>query len=185
MFVKMLMSLRECLKKYGSMYRVEESIRKGELRKVEPGVYSDGGDCTEVEILLVKYPKAVVTLQTAYYYYDLSDSLPDEVHLATDRNAAKIGDPRVLQHFLPSGTLQIGVVERSFGNETVARIYNLERLLIETVRNKTKLPYDLYKEVIESYRNRRNELYPAMMTDYLEAFPRKDALLRRISNEVF
>lgn len=181
----MVMNFTDCREKYGGRYRIEQLVRMGKLYKVGIGLYSDTPECSEIEMLMARYPKAVVTLQSAYYYYDLSDSIPEMVHLATDRNASKIYDERIVQHFMPVGTIEIGVVSGKLGGDNVARIFDKERLLIETARNKTKLPYDLYKEVIESFRRIRNELYPAKLTDYLEIFPKKDSLLRTIESEVF
>lgn len=181
----MILNFTECLEKYGGRYQAKCLVENGELHKVAKGFYSDKPEWTEVEVVLAKYPRSVVTLQSAYYYYDLSDSIPDVFHLATDRDATKIYDDRVIQHFMPTGTVDIGVVSRRFLNEEVSRIYDLERLLIETARNKTKLPYDLYKEVVESFRRIKNTLYPAKLTDYLESFPRRDSILRIIESEVF
>ncbi len=65
------------------------------------------------------------------------------------------------------------------------RIYDKERLLIETVRFRTKLLDDQYHEIIRSFRELREELYGAKMEDYLEKFPRRDLISRTIRNEVF
>lgn len=181
----MVLSFKECLKKYGGRYQFEQLVRDGGLYKVSSGLYSDKKDCSEIEILLAKYPRAVVTLQSAYFYYEFSDTIPEAFHLATDRDATKINDRQVVQHFMPKGTVEIGVISCQFLNDNVSRIFDKERLLIETARNKTKLPYDLYKEVIESYRKIKDTLYPAKLTDYLESFPKKDSLLRTIESEVF
>jgi hypothetical protein len=90
-----------------------------------------------------------------------------------------------VQHFLPKGTNEIGVVSYRHVSADISRIFDKERLLIETARNKTKLPYDLYKEVVESFRKIKDTLYPAKLIDYLEAFPKKDSILRTIECEVF
>lgn len=37
----------------------------------------------------------MLTLESAYYYYNMSDDIPDEYHLATDRKSARIVDDRV------------------------------------------------------------------------------------------
>ena len=181
----MVMNFSDCCEKYGGRYRADKMIRMGELHKVAPGLYSDKAEWSDVEVMLARYPRAVVTLQSAYYYYDLSDSIPEVFHLATDRDAAKICDGRVAQHFIPNGTIGIGVVSGKFLDEEVSRIFDRERLRIETARNKTKLPYDLYKEVVESFRRIKDTLYPAKLTDYLEAFPKKESILRTIESEVF
>lgn len=181
----MIMTFSECCAKCGGRYRAKRQIRNGDLHKVASGLYSDKAEWSDMEVLLARYPKAVVTLQSAYYYYDLSDSIPDAFHLATDRDATKIHDERIVQHFMPKGTIGIGVISCKFLDDEVSRIFDKERLLIETARNKTKLPYDLYKEVIESFRKIKDTLYPAKLTDYLEVFPKRESILRTIENEVF
>ena len=60
-----------------------------------------------------------------------------------------------------------------------------ERLLIETVRHKTKMPLDLYREVIGNFRKIVHILYPAKMQDYIEMFPKKNVIFQTIKNEVF
>ena len=59
-----------------------------------------------------------------------------------------------------------------------------ERLLIETVRLRTKLPYELYREVIGGFRRVVEELYPAKMEDYLESFPKRKLIFDIIKREV-
>ena len=88
----MIMNYSECCEKYGGRYRTEHLIRNGELHKVALGLYSDKPSWSDVEVVLARYPNAVLTLQSAYYYYDLSDSIPEAFHLATDRDATKIYD---------------------------------------------------------------------------------------------
>ena len=38
-------------------------------------------------------------------------------------------------------------------NDIKIRIYDKERMLIELVRNKNKISYDMYKEIINNYRD--------------------------------
>ena len=64
------------------------------------------------------------------------------------------------------------------------RIFDKERLLIETIRMRTKMPLDLYHEVIGSYRKEVGVLYPAKIEDYLESFPKKNVIFDAIKREV-
>ena len=180
----MLKSTKECLEEFGSQYQIRKMIKDGRLYKLEPGVYSDGIEHRTVEIVQFKYPSSVVTLNSAYYYYNLSDSIPDKLHLTMERRGTSILDSRVIEHQVPVGTLELGAIKTELQGIPM-RIYDRERLLIETIRNATKLPYDLYKEVIESFRNIKHELYPTKMTDYIEKMPRRDAILRAVEKEVF
>lgn len=64
------------------------------------------------------------------------------------------------------------------------RIFDKEWLLIETVRMRTKMPFDLYHEVIGNFRQISEELYPAKMEDYLDAFPKREVIFDVIRKEV-
>jgi len=171
-------------RKYGTKYRVGEMVRAGRLFRIEGGMYSDVADVPEVEVVLARHPASVLTLQSAYYYYRMSDELPEAYHLATDRKSARIADGRVIQSFVPIGTLLLGAVEHVVLGEHL-RIYDRERLLIETMRYRSKLPYDLYREVIDSFREQRNGLYGSKIDDYLKKFPRSGSIMDAIRKEVF
>lgn len=181
----MLIPYSECIKRYGNHHKVARMVEAGELFKIEPGIYSDTKNKPrDLELILARYPAAVVTLLSAYYYYDLTDHIPDKYHLAMERGGTRIKDPNVIQHDVPVGTLGIGVDQREI-NGTSMRIFDRERLLIETIRMRTKLPYDLYREVIGNFRQVITDMYPAKMYDYLESFPKKNAIDRIIRSEIF
>ena len=181
----MLIPYSECVKRYGNHHKIARMVESGALFKIQPGIYSDTKrKPRELELIQARYPAAVVTLLSAYYYYDLTDHIPDKYHLALERGGTRIKDPNVIQHDVPVGTLRIGVDQREI-NGTSMRIFDRERLLIETIRMRTKLPYDLYREVIGNFRQVINDMYPAKMYDYLESFPKKDAIDRIIRSEVF
>lgn len=181
----MLMSFPECLERYGTEYAMRKAIAGGELHRIEKGVYSDRpGHVAEEEILRKKYPDSVLTLQSAFMYHSFSDTVPDLYSLATGPKAAVISDRRVKQYFMPDGTLEIGRMEMDYDGVKIV-VYDLERLLIELMRFRTKLPFDYYKEVVKSYRENVDKIYPAKIDDYLEAFPRRDAIEDAIDREVF
>ena len=179
----MLMTTLECLAKYGSFYRIAQAVRKGELCRVAHGVYSDDKRHRDVELLLKKYPTAAVTMLSAYYYYGLTDNVPDKIHLAVERDGTKIKDANVIEYFVPRGTGEIGVVNAVLHGMGL-RIFDKERLLIETMRMRTKMPLDLYHEVIGNYRKEVDTLYPAKIEDYLESFPRRNVIFDTIKREV-
>lgn len=181
----MLIPYAECIRRYGNHHRIARMVEVGELYKIEPGIYSDTkARPRELELIQARYPASVVTLLSAYYYYNLTDHIPEKYHLAMERGGTKIRDPGVVLHYVPAGTLETGV-ENKIINGTAMRIFDRERLLIETVRMRTKLPYDLYHEVIGNFRQIIGDMYPAKMYDYLEIFPKREAIDRIIRSEVF
>jgi len=148
------------------------------------GVYSDTGDENELEIVQWRHPKAVMTLDSAYFYYDLTDEVPDAYYMATDRKARPLNDPLVWQFFMPEGTFELGITTIEYCGDKV-RTYDLERLLIETARMKSRLDPALYKEVVVSFRKRTESLIAHKIADYLQFFPRRDAIECVIYEEVF
>lgn len=179
-----LMGYKACARRFGSPYQIEKAVRDGRLFKMAPGVYSEGGSESEIEVLQYRYPESVVTLGTAYYYYDLTDVIPETYDFLTARNARRIHDERIRQYYIPAEALKVGMVVRNFNGEHV-RTYDLERLVIETARMKSSLPPDLYKEVILAFRRRSDEIAPSKIVEYLDLFPKKDRIERTIDEEVF
>ena len=181
---KMLHTFVECKKKFGSPYQIDKAIADGRLWKMGVGVYSDTGEENELEIVQWKHPNAVMTLDSAYFYHDLTDSVPDFYYMATDHGARPIADPLVKQFYLPAGTTGIGVTTIDYCGDKV-RTFDLERLLIETARMKGKLAPDLYKEVVLSFRRRSAEIAAYKIADYLSCFARRDTIETIIYEEVF
>ena len=48
----------------------------------------------ELEIIMKKYPNAILTLNSAFYYYGLTDTIPDHYYVATPKSNRKIEDVR-------------------------------------------------------------------------------------------
>lgn len=179
-----LCNYKNCLQRFGSAYRIEKAISDGLLHRMDKGVYSDTGKESELEVLQFRYPDSVITLGTAYYFYDLTDIVPDEYDFVTSRSDGRIKDDRIHQYYVPSEVLKTGMVISEFHSEKL-RIYDLERLLIETARMKNLLPFDLYKEVILEFRKLTDLMYPAKIGEYLIGFPKRDMIERIIDEEVF
>ena len=126
----------------------------------------------------------MITLDSAFFYQGLTDIIPESVHVSTDRTSSRIADKRIIQHFVPGKILRVGVAEITYNNSKITT-YDLERLSIDVVRMKTKLPYELYKGVILSLRSRSNEIYPAKIDDYLDNFPYRESIADTIRKEIF
>ena len=180
----MVKTYSECIREYGSARKISYLIKEGKLFRLERGLYSTEKYEHLIVMVNKRYPQAVVSMQSAFYYNNLTDVVPNCLHIATARNSTKINDKRICQHFIPENTLNIGVTNL-IRNGIVIRTYDLERLCIDLMKNRTKLPYDLYKEVVLSLRNRVHEIYPAKIDDYLDAFPYRQKLHDLIEKEIF
>ena len=180
----MFLTYKDCIDKYKTDYFLDKAIENGKLFKVEKGIYSDSQTWRELSLVAFKNKNAVFTLNSAFYYQDLTDSIPESYYLGTDRDAAKIKDENVKQVFYPEETLMLGVEEKTVNGSTI-KLYSKERLLVELIRHKNKIPFDYYKEIISSYRNKIYDLDAEWFEDNIEKFPGSKKIMNAIQLEVY
>ena len=173
----------ECLEQYGSDYRIQQAIQEGKLFRVGRGIFSEKPNVPDLVVLCFQYPNAILTMHSAFYLYHLTDEIQDKYDLATDRNSAKIPDPRVHQYFYPSDFFRDGVETMDYHGYAIS-IYSRERMLIELLRYKSKLPFDQYKEILLNYRR----IFPSLDMQQIQylalAAPKRDKIMERLQLEV-
>ena len=179
-----MISRAEALQKYGSDYYIQQKLDAGELFRIDKGIYSKREYEPELALVCYKYPKAVVTMDTAFYLYGLTDEIPDEHYLATKREAAPIADARVKQVFMPKKLLEVGKTSIDYKGYSIP-IFDKERMLIELIRYKSKLSFNHYKEILGNYRRILPQLNPENIRDYAEVMPKSDMIIRTLRLEVF
>lgn len=98
--MKMLYYFNELLENGLSKYQVEKKVKHKELYKIARGIYSDEELPNDLSVIVKKYPNVVLTLNSAFYYYDLTDKIPEYYYLATDIKSYIIKDSSVKQFFM-------------------------------------------------------------------------------------
>jgi len=179
-----VLNYNQCIERYKNDYGIKKALRNKELYFIEKGVYSFEKFESDLDILTFKYPKAVLTSKSAFYYHGLSDVIPDLYYLAVDRDGSKIRDSRVKPIYEKKQLLNVGVIEMSYGSSLLS-VYDKERLLIELIRNKGKLPYDYYKEILGRYREIPSELDVERIEKYALSFPKSNRIFDVLYTEVF
>ena len=181
---KMLLTYEDALEVFGTRFHIRKAVSEGRLHHVGYNRYSLDEYYPSLNTLLTLYPMAIVTGLTAYYIHGLTDVIPEEIDLATKRGGTTIKDAHARQYFIPEEWLEIGKTVLAHDGVDVV-VYDLERMLLELARNKNKLPYDVYKEVIASYRKRADSLDIYKLQDYAGKIPRGGSYLNTIMKEVF
>ncbi len=179
----MLLTYQECLDKYGSDYQIKKEIGSGALFMKEKGIYSTKRNTSEIDVIMRKYPRTVCTWKSAFYYHSLTDVIPDRYYLATKRTDTRIKDPRVIQSFLKDEIFDAGITEIQYNNSSI-RVYDRERMLIELMRFRTRIPMDYYKEIINNYRKLSFELDFGIVEEYAAMFKSGAKLMNMIQMEV-
>jgi len=179
----MLYSYDQCIEIYGTKYLVRKAVENGDLYQLDRGIYSDKKHVSEDAVISFKYPKGILTLNGAFYYYGLTDVIPNKHYLATDRNSSKIHDNRVVQIFEHQDLLNLGAVS-IVKDGCQINIYNRERLLVELLRHKTKFPFDYYKEILLNYREIVNDIDIRAVQDYACEVPKSSKIMETLQLEV-
>lgn len=179
----MIATYTECLEKFGSKYNIKKQVAEGNIFKLEKGIYADTRYVPEYQIISAKYPDAVFTLDSAFYYHGLTDVIPEKYYLNTSRGTSKIRDERVVQSYENSDILYLGVEEFDM-NGFKLRMYNKERMLLELLRNKNKFSFDYYKELVASYRKITYDLDIQSIQDMLIKFPKSRMIMELLELEV-
>lgn len=180
----MILNYTECIEKFGNDYQLQKAIREEQIYRVESGFYSTKKYSAELELIIKKYPKAILTGESAFYYHGLTDLIPEKYHIATKAKASKLMDKRILQIYIRDDLLMLGVIEKLI-NGVAVKIYDRERMLVELLRNKNSMPYDLYKEVVGNYRKIIEELQIWRIQEYAEIFPKSKLVKKALEEEIF
>ena len=91
----MILLYKDLIQQYKSDYKIKKLIEEGKIFKIEKGIYSDNNNINYLEILTKKYPNAIFTMESAFYYHNLTDVIPDKEYLALRRDSTKINDDRI------------------------------------------------------------------------------------------
>ena len=174
----------ELKEKLKSDYQIQKSVSDKKYYKIENGLYSDQEYVNPLEIILKKYPNAIFTSDSAYYYYDLTDVVPDYFYLATKRTDSRINDKNIKQVFIPNELFEFGKTQIEVENIKI-NIYDEERMLVELIRKKNIIPFDYYKEIITSYRKKVDILDIYKIQEYISYYKNESSLYETLMREVF
>ena len=180
----MILLYKDLIKQYKSDYEIKKIIREGNLFKIEKGIYSESNNVNYLEVITKKYPNAIFTMDSAFYYHNLTDVIPDKEYLALRRDSTKINDDRIKTVYYQDKIFEIGKSTMKVNNVDI-QIYDKERMLIELIRNRNNLGFDYYKEIIGNYRDIKETLNSKKIAEYISKFAIEDHLYDVIMKEVF
>lgn len=180
----MIYTYDEAVKKYKSYYNVNKAVERKELFKQSDGIYSDSEYINPLIIYTMRYPNSIVTLDSAFYYYGLTDVIPQKIFLATDEKSRSIKDDKVKQLFISKRIRFQGCTDVEIQGHKV-KMYDKERLLVEIMRRRNRIPFDYYKEIVLSYREIANDLDMYKIEEYISLYKNEASIFDAMQREVF
>ena len=180
----MLFSYKELKEKYKSSKKIKKYLLEETILKIEKGIYSDTKNINYLEVIIKKHPTAIFTMDSAFYYYNLTDTVPEKEHLALKRDITKINNEKIKVTYHNDNLFELGKTTMQV-NGIIIPIYDKERLLIELIRNRNSIGFDYYKEIINNYRQIRDTLSTKKIATYISNFAIEDYLYDVIMKEVY
>ena len=150
----MLFNYNEILKIYNNDYQIKKAISKHKLYKVEKGIYSNNHCYNIYEVVVKKYPNAVLVGPTALYLKGYLSNEPEKIYMGTKRNALRISDKRIKQQFYAK--LE-SLVKKYFDaiqteNDRFLPTFKDEMLLVDLLRKKENYTPEDFNEALNNFK---------------------------------
>lgn len=178
----MVFTYKELEEKGYTDYKIKKMLSNEELYMIKKGMYTDDLNYNYLEYIYKKHPNAVITLQSAAYCYGLIKEEKIPYVVATKQKDRKIKNEKIKQIFVTDSLYKVGIQTITYKGFKI-QIYDLERLLIDIVRNKVNIPYEEYKEIINNYHKLSKLLNKNKLNEYIVYF-KDEKIIDRIKKEV-
>ncbi len=175
---------RQLLKEKGSRAIINDELFDEILFKVGPGLYSEKRKISTLEYLVSRYPHAIFCSFSAFYYYGMTNVIPDYYYLAIERKSTRIKEGNVKLTFFSQELVDIGKTTIDHHGIKLP-IYDQERLLIDLIRFKSHYDPDYYKTIITYYRSHLDAIDTLKLEGYLSIFNNGNFIRKVIFAEVY
>lgn len=154
-------------------------VKDNNYEKVGPGMYASKDDIVdELLVLHKRCPKGVISHDEALYYYGLIDREPlsHTITVYSGFNASRLIKSGYTVYYVNKDLLNIGKVNviDNFGNEIP--MYDLQRTIIDLIRNRSKFEIQDFTTALKTYA-KRSDKNLSKLYEYAKAF-RVDKTLR-------
>ncbi len=140
--------------RWDDLYRLRDS---GELIELSRGIYrvADAPATAHLDLLAVcrRAPGGTICLNSAASFWDLSDEMPDAVHLAVarGRHRPKIAYPSTRVHVFAAATFSLGREIREIDSGATIAISSPERTVVDLMRLRSRVGRDLALAALRRY----------------------------------
>ncbi len=140
--------------RWDDLYRLRDS---GDLIELSRGVYrvAEAPATAHLDLLAVcrRAPEGMICLNSAASFWDLTDELPDSVHLAIARgkHRPQIAYPHTQVHVFAAATFSLGRVLRKVESGEAIAISSKERTIVDLMRLRSRVGRDLALSGLRRY----------------------------------
>lgn len=138
-----------------SKYELKKYTDLGILERVAQGYYKlSKSVISDAKLITLLIPDAVLTFDSALYYYGYSDRTPQKWHLAVDKDISKakvrIDYPFIKPYYIEHKLLDFGI-ESIIVDDSKMKIFNRDRLICECLKYERKMDIETINKAIINY----------------------------------
>ena len=145
------------------------------IERIEKGVYVKKGKfVNDFFLLQQRYKTGIFSHNTALYFYNLTDRTPLKYDL-TFQNNIRVKDEIVSSHYTKADYFEIGQTELKLQDGTTIKIYDLERTIIDILRDRNKIDLQIFNTAINGYMKRKDKNL-VKLSKYAKIFKQENVL---------
>ena len=133
------------------------------IERKEKGVYiKKGKNVNDFFLLGNRYKTAIYSHTTALYFYHLTDRI-------------RVKNEIISPHYTKRDYFGIGQTELKLQDQTKIKIYDLERTIIDIVRDRNKIDLQIFNNAINGYMKRKDKNL-VKLSKYAKIFKQENVL---------
>ena len=145
------------------------------IERKEKGVYiKKGKNVNDFFLLGNRYKTAIYSHTTALYFYHLTDRTPLKYDLTFQSNI-RVKNEIISPHYTKRDYFGIGQTELKLQDQTKIKIYDLERTIIDIVRDRNKIDLQIFNNAINGYMKRKDKNL-VKLSKYAKIFKQENVL---------
>lgn len=127
------------------------------INKLEKGVYAKTGkSVNDFFLLQQRYKTGIFSHNTALYFYHLTDRTPLKVDLTFPSNI-RVNYDLITAHYIKQTNFEVGQTELNLPDGTTVKVYDLERTIIDIIRDRNKIDLQIFNTSMKEYAKRKDK----------------------------
>ena len=103
-----------------------------------------------------KYKNGIFSHNTALYFYGMTDRTPLKLDMTFPSNN-RVNNDLLNVHYIKKEYHNLGLTELKLSDDSIIRIYNIERTICDIIRDRNKLDLQIFNTAIREYMKRKDK----------------------------
>ena len=130
---------------------------EGYVERKEKGVYvKKEKNVNDFFLIQQRYKTGIFSHNTALYFYHLTDRTPLKYDM-TFKNNIRVNDEIIEPHYIKQDKYELGIIELELQDKTTIKLYNLERTIIDILRDRNKIDLQIFNTAMKEYMKRKDK----------------------------